>query len=175
MLLDLSSLSLLIILNRLTVTRQDSMMKEVKDSMLKGNEELLVGEKNRANHELAAIESSLQQLCVSIRDEANEESKRNLEQLLEEMQEEKASNEIFQKTCEEALLKTKNIHDGIEQEIKNTKADNHSKAVAGLINTDGEVRNVKQNILETDAKGGSFAGAGIFHGLDLSISSSKNE
>ena len=64
---------------------------------------------------------------------------------------------------------------GIEQEIKNTKADNNSRAVAGLVNTPGEVWNIKQNISDTDAKGGSFAGAGIIHGLDLSIPSSKNE
>ena len=151
------------------------MMKEVKDSMLKGNEELLDREKDRADRELAAIESSMKQLLVSIRDEVNEESKRNLEQLLEEMQEQKASNEFLRKTCEEALLKTKNIHDGIEQEIKNTKADNNSKAVAGLINTSGQVRNVKQNISDTSAGGGSFAGAGIIQDLDLSIPSSKNE
>ena len=151
------------------------MMKEVKDSILKGNEELLDREKDRADRELAAIESSMKQLLVSIRDEVNEESKRNLEQLLEEMQEQKASNDFFRKTCEEALLKTKNIHNGIKQEIKNTKADNNSKAVAGLINTSGKVRNVKQNISDTSAGGGSFAGAGIIQDLDLSIPSSKNE
>ena len=151
------------------------MMKEVKDSILKGNEELLDREKDRADRELAAIESSMKQLLVSIRDEVNEESKRNLEKLLEEMQEQKASNDFFRKTCEEALLKTKNIHNGIEQEIKNTKADNNSKAVAGLINTSGKVRNVKQNISDTSAGGGSFAGAGIIQDLDLSIPSSKNE
>ena len=60
-------------------------MKEVKDSMLKGNEELLDKEKARVNRELAAIESSMKQLSVSIRDEVNEALKRNLEQLLEEM------------------------------------------------------------------------------------------
>jgi len=151
------------------------MMKEVKDSMLKSSELRLDKEKARANRELVAIESSLKQLSVSIRDEVNEESKRNLEQLLEEMQEQKASNEVFRKTCEEALLKTKNIHDGIEQEIKNTKADNNSRAVAGLINTPGEVRNIKQNISGISASGGSFAGSGIIYGQDLSIPSSKNE
>ncbi len=60
-------------------------MKEVKDSMLKSNEVRLDKEKARANRELAAIESSLKQLLVNIWDEVNEESKRNLEQLLEEM------------------------------------------------------------------------------------------
>ena len=150
-------------------------MKEVKDSMLKGNEVRLDEEKARANRELAVIESSMKQLLVSIRDEVNEESKRNLEQLLEEMQEQKASNEVFRKTCEEALLKTKNLHDRIEQEIMNTKADNNSRAVAGLINTPGEVRNIKQNISGTSANGGSLAGSGIIYGQDLSIPSSKNE
>lgn len=151
------------------------MIKEVKDSILKSNELRLDEEKARANRESAAIESSLKQLSVNIRDEVNEESKQNLEQLLEEIQEQKASNEVFRKTCEEALFKTKNIYNRIEQEIKNTKADNNSRAVAGLINTDGEVCNIKQNISNTSAKGWSVAGAGIIHGQDLSIPSSRNE
>jgi len=99
--------------------------------------------------------------------------KRSLEQLLEEMQEQKASNEVFRKSYEEALLKTKNIHDGIEQEIKNTKVDNNSRAVGGLINTPREVRNIKQNISDTSVGGGSFAGAEIIQGLDLSIPCSR--
>lgn len=157
------------------MTHQESIMKEMKDLILKGNEESLDKEKARANRDSETIESSIEQLSVSIRDEVNTQSKRNLEQLLEEMQEQKTSNEIFRKTCEEALLKTKSVHEGIEQEIKNTKADNNSKAVAGLINTSGTVRNIKQNISDTSAGGGSFAGAGIIHDLDLSIPSSKNE
>ena len=150
-------------------------MKEVKDSMLKSNEIRLDEENERANRELAIIENSLKQLSISIRDEFNEESKWNLEQLLEEMQEQKASNEVFRKTCEEAILKTRNIHNGIEQDIKNTKADNNSRAVAGLVNTSGEVRKIKQNISDTSAIRESFAGAGIFQGLDLSIPSSRNK
>jgi len=47
--------------------------------MLKSNKLRLNKEKARANRKLAAIESSLKQLSVSIRDEVNEESKRNLE------------------------------------------------------------------------------------------------
>lgn len=50
----------------------------MKDFMLKGNEELLNKEKARVNSELAAIESSMEQLLVSIRHEVNEESKQNL-------------------------------------------------------------------------------------------------
>ena len=157
------------------MTRQESMMKEVKDAMLKGNEVRLDEEEARAKRELAVIESSMKQLLVSIRHEVDEASKQSLEQLLEETQEQKASNEVFRKTCEEELLKTKNFHDGIELDIKNTKADNNSRAVAGLINTHGEVRNIKQNISDTSATGGSFAGAGIIQDLDLSIPSSGNK
>ena len=58
--------------------RQESIIKEVKDFMLKSNEELLDKEKARANSELAAIKSSIEQLSISIRHEVNEESKRNL-------------------------------------------------------------------------------------------------
>lgn len=171
---DLYSSSLLITFDRFAMVRQESLMKEMKDSMLKNNEEYLNKEKARAIRESAEIEKSLKQLSISIGDEINKGSKRNLEQLLKGMQEQKASNEMLRKACEEALLKTDQIHNNIEQEIKNTKADNNSRAVAGLINIDGEVRNIKQNLSDTCAKGGSFAGAGIIRGLDLSIPSSRN-
>lgn len=86
------SFSLIIItLNRLAVARQEFVMIEIKDSMLQSNEELLSGEKDRADRELAVIESSLEHLSLSIRSQINEESKRNLEQLLEDMQGEKSS------------------------------------------------------------------------------------
>ena len=151
------------------------MMKEIKDSIIKSNKIRLDEEKARANRESTAIESSLKQLSISIQDEVDKESKKYLQQLLEETQGQKASNEIFRKTCEEALLRTKNIYDQIEQEINNTKADNNSIAVAGLINTPGDFRHVKQNISGTSASGGSFAGSGIIYGQDLSIPSSGNK
>jgi len=151
------------------------MIKEMKDFMLKSNEVRLNKEKARANRELAAIESFLKQLSVSIWDEINEESKRNLKQLLKKMQKQKIFNEVFRKTCEKALLKTKNIYSGIEQEIKNIKADNNSKAVTELINISEEVRKIKQNISNTFAEGGSFASVGIIQGLNLSISSFRTK
>jgi hypothetical protein len=151
------------------------MIKEMKDFMLKSNEVRLNKEKARANRELAAIESFLKQLSVSIWDEINEESKRNLKQLLKKMQKQKIFNEVFRKTCEKALLKTKNIYSGIEQEIKNIKADNNSKAVTELINISEEVRKIKQNISNTFAEGGSFASVEIIQGLNLSISSFRTK
>jgi cytochrome c556 len=166
---------LLIASLRLTVTRQGFMMEEMKDSMLKNIESFLDEEKARANREFAAIESSLEKLSLSIQHEFNEDSKRSLQQLLREMQEQRASNKVFRITCEQALLKTKNVHDGIEQEIKNTKADKNSKAVAGIMNASGKVQNVKQNLSDTIATDGSLAAAGIIHDVDLSISSSKDE
>ena len=154
-------------------------MQEVKDSMLQSNVSRLDEEKARADRESIALETSLSQLSIRIRDEVNnQETKQSLEQLLAEMQGQKASNEVFRETCEKALLQTKsvnvNVHDGIQQEIKETKADDSSDAVAGLVNTDGEVRNVKQNISNTSATGGSFAGAGIIQGRNfLPVSSSR--
>lgn len=70
---------------RLIVTRQRFLIKEVKDSMLKNNEIRLNKENERANLELAIIEGSLKQLSISIRDEFNEKSKRDLEQLLKKI------------------------------------------------------------------------------------------
>jgi hypothetical protein len=56
------------------------------------------------------------------------------------MQEQKASNEVFQKTCQAALLKT---HDEIEQDIKLPKQIKNTKLVIGLVNTPGRVRIVE--------------------------------
>lgn len=67
----------------------------MKDFVLKNNEVRLNEEKARANRELVAIESSMKQLSISIRDEINEESKRNLKQLLEKMQKQKILNKVF--------------------------------------------------------------------------------
>lgn len=51
-----------------------------------------------------------------------------------------------------------------------------SSAICGTQRyTSGEFRKIKQNMSDTSARGGSFAGAGIIQGLDLSISSSRNE
>ena len=57
------------------MVRQESIMKEIKDFILKSNKELLDKEKARANSELTAIESSIKQLLINIRHEINEESK----------------------------------------------------------------------------------------------------
>ncbi|KAL6713291.1 hypothetical protein ACLMJK_008756 [Lecanora helva] len=158
----------------LAVASQGLMMKEVKESMLKSNELRLEEEQARADRELARIESSMKQLSINMQAEVDKESKQNLGQLLEQMQEQKASNDVFRKTCEEALLKTKYAYDEIDQDIRNTGADDNSKAVAGLINMPGGAQNVKQIISDTSARGGSFAGAGILHGVDLQIPSSRD-
>ena len=50
----------------------------MKDSILKSNKLRFNKEKARVNRELVVIESFLKQLLVSIRDEVNGESKRNL-------------------------------------------------------------------------------------------------
>jgi len=62
----LHNFSLLTALDKLTVTRQGFMMKEMKDFMLKSNEVRLDKEKARANRELVAIKNFLKQLLVNI-------------------------------------------------------------------------------------------------------------
>lgn len=77
------------------------------------------------------------------------------------MQKQKIFNEIFQKTCEKELLKIKNIHDEIEQKIKNIKANKNNRAIIKFINIFEEVRKIKQNISNTSIKERSFASAKI--------------
>jgi len=91
------------------------------------------------------------------------------------MQKQKVFNEVFRKTCEKALLKTKNIHSEIEQKIKNIKADNNSRAVTKFINISEEVRKIKQNISNTFAEERSFANVEIIQDLNLSISSFRTK
>lgn len=137
--------------------------------MLRRHQAFLNKEKARANRELVAIESFLEQLSVTIQHEVDEELKESLQQLLEEMKKQKASNEILRKTIEEALLMTKIAEDEIQLDVKDTTEDNSSKAVPGLIDTCGEFRNVRVNISGTTATNGSFVAAGILQNVDLSM------
>jgi vacuolar-type H+-ATPase subunit E/Vma4 len=91
------------------------------------------------------------------------------------MQKQKIFNEVFRKTCEKALLKIKNIHSKIEQEIKNIKANNNNRVVTKFINIFEEVRKIKQNISNTFVEEKSFANAKIIQDLNLSISSFKTK
>src|SRR4051794_12954900 len=106
----------------------------MKDMMLQQNEAVIRREILRAEIERSAIESSLQQLSISIT-QPNEEAERS-RQLLEEIRQRKASNDTFRKMCEEALSQT--AYERTRQKIKGVRATNDSSAWAGFVNTSGE-------------------------------------
>jgi hypothetical protein len=139
-------------------------MKEMKDMMLQQNEAVIQREILRAESERSAIESSLQQLSISIT-QPNEEAEQSRQELLEEIRKQKASNDTFRKMCEEALSKT--TYERTGQKIKGVRATNDSSAWAGFINTSGEEGRIEQDISDVTADNRSFAGAGVIRNLDF--------
>ena len=134
--------------------------------------ENLVGQKlSRAESEGAMIESTVQRLSDTANDPLEDEEQ-SRDDLIEELRYQKASNEAFRKACEEAILQLSNGRTG--HTIRNTKAINHSHALAGAINTINGSSHVRLDISNTTAEDWSFAGAGIINNLDLSSVLSNN-
>lgn len=144
-------------------------MEDVKNIILEGNQKWLEEDANRAQREYQVIEASLQSLSAQLTTDISKEYEQNLQELIEEIQAQKESNEALQKTCAEALAKTKNSLAGIKQVIKNTKAEDNSKAYAGIFGANVDVKDVDQNISDTFASGGSISLAGIMGDVDLSM------
>ena len=90
---------------------------------------------------------------------------RSRQELLEEIRQQKASNDTFRKICEEALSRTTYERRG--QKIKGVRATNDSSALAGFINTSGEESKIEQDISDVTANNRSFAGAGVIRNLDF--------
>lgn len=139
-------------------------MKEIKDMMLQQNEVVIQREILRVESERSSIESSLQQLSIS-GTQQNAEVERNRQELLEAIQQQKASSDIFRKMCEEALSRTTFERTG--QKIRGVKATNESSALAGFINTSREEMKIEQDISDVTADNKSFAGAGVIRNLDF--------
>ena len=139
-------------------------MEEMKDMILQQNEAVIQREILRAESERTAIESSLQQLSVSTT-QPNEEAERSRQELLEEIRQQKASNDTFWRICEEALSRT--IYERTGQRIKGVRATNDSTALAGFINTTGEQLKIDQDISDITADKRSFAGAGVIMNMDF--------
>jgi hypothetical protein len=132
--------------------------------MLQQNEAVIEREILRAENERSSIESSLQQLSIK-GTQQNAEVERSRQELLEAIQQQKVSNDIFRKMCEEALSKTTFERTG--QKIRGVRATNDSSALAGFINTSGEEVNIEQDISDVTADNRSFAGAGVIRNLDF--------
>jgi hypothetical protein len=131
------------------LARQGYLMKEMKDTMLQQNEAVVQREIARADVEWMAIEGSLQQLLVGGSIRLSEESERSRQELLQEMRQQKASNDAFRRICEEALSRT--VYERTGQKIKGVKAINYSAALTEFINTLGEEFKIDQDISSVTA------------------------
>ena len=139
-------------------------MNEMKDMMLQQNEAAIHREIHRAESERLAIENSLQQLPVSSA-QLSEEAEVSRQELLQEIQEQKASNDSFRRMCEEALSRT--VYERTGQKIKGVRATDDSAALAGFVNITGEGLKIDQDISDVTADKRSFAAAGVIMNMDF--------
>lgn len=152
------------------MTRNGVLLEGMKTAMLQQNEVALQQEMARTEREQSGIESSLERLSVHGDDSGDSlavDVKQSKEELLEEMRQQKASNEALRKTCEEAISKLVYERTGNTIKIKGTRAKDHSTALAGWVNTLGEGFKPNLDISDTTADGYSFAGAGVIMDLDF--------
>lgn len=147
------------------MARQENIMAEIKDMMLKQNEIALQREITRAGTESADIERILQQLPINANTELSEESEQSKQELLEAIHQQRAYNELLQEECEEAFAKT--VCERTGQKIRHVKATNHSSALTGFINTSGEELRIDQDISNVTADNWSIATAGVMNNVDF--------
>lgn len=152
-------------IHSITTTRQEYIMKEMKDVMLKQNETILQQEIARADGQRTEIESSLEQLSVGESTRLSEESEESRQELLQEIRQQQASNNALRKMCEETLSRT--VYERTGQKIKGVKATDDSFALAGFINTSGEESKIDQDISDITAHNRGFAAAGVIKNLDF--------
>jgi len=140
-------------------------MKEMKDMMLRQNEAVLQQEITRADGQRTDIERALLHISVADNTQASGESAQSRQELLQEVRQQRASNDAFRRMCEEALSRT--VFERTGQKIKGVKATDHSSAIAGFINTSGEELKIDQDISDVTATNRSFAGAGVIKNLNF--------
>ncbi|XTI90271.1 hypothetical protein V2W45_1522116 [Cenococcum geophilum] len=142
-------------------SRQENLMKEMKDMMLRQNKATM---KQRVEH-------SLQQLTVSgssklnARSKQSGESEQSRQELLQELGRQQAANTAFKEMFEEALSRT--VYERTGQKIKGVKATNNSSALAGFINKSGEELKIDQDISDVTADNWSVAVARVIKNVDL--------
>ena len=149
----------------ISTTRQETIMKEMKNMMLKQNEAVIQQEVARADSEDVRIANAMQQLSRYENTGRGEELEDSRQKLLLEMGQQQASNDNFRKMCEEVLSRI--VQERTGQKIKGVKAINHSSAVAGFINVSDEEMRIDQDISDVTAENRSFAGAGVIRDLNF--------
>jgi hypothetical protein len=147
------------------MSRQDNLMKQMKDMMLQQNEVILQQQIAQADSETTGLEHSLQNFTADSKTEADEESEQSKEELLEELKKQQAASTALRDMCEEAFSQT--VYERTGQKIKGVKATNDSSALAGFINTSGEELKINQDISDVTADKRSFSAAGVIKNMDF--------
>jgi hypothetical protein len=156
---------LLIRIYSISMSRQGSLMKEMKDMMLQQNETILYQQATRVDNQNMEIERSLQQFSISDGTGLNDESEQCRQELLQEIRQEQSSNNTFREMCVEALSRT--VYERTGQKIKGVKATNYSSVLTGFINTSGEELKIDQDISDITADNWSVAVAGVAKNVDF--------
>lgn len=151
-----------------TSIQSQEMIEEVKNFLLQGQESAIVGRLPQIDRESAEVENSIQHFSSegSIQNlEPSEELAVDRQELLYELQQQRASIDIYRKTCEEAISKL--TYERTGQRIKGVKATNFSRVIAGSLNTSGMTPNHPQDISDVTADCWSITMAGTFANVEF--------
>jgi hypothetical protein len=151
------------------MSRQENMMQEMKDIMLKHHEGVLQQQIARATTETANTECAMQQLTTSggefrslLQDRGSEQSSR---EYFHELERQRVTHKVLKEICTEALSQI--VYERTGQKIKSVTATNNSSALAGFINTSGEESRIDQDISDVTADNWSIAAAGVIKNMDF--------
>jgi hypothetical protein len=146
----------------LTTSRQEYIMKEMKDMMLQQNEVVVQQQIVQVDTGSAEVQRAVQHL---MNDDQSGTPPQNKEELLQELKRQQETNKTFKDMCEEALFTT--THERTGQKIRGLKATNNSSALAGFINTSGDKWKINQDISDLHADNWSTALAGVIENVDF--------
>jgi hypothetical protein len=151
------------------MSRQENVMQEMKDMMLKYHKGVVRQQITQANTKTAEVECSMHQLTAHggelslvLQDQESEQSR---QKVLQELGQQQVAINILKDICEEALSHT--VFERTGQKIKGIKATNNSSALAGFINTSGEESRIDQDISDVTADNWSIAAAGVIKNMDF--------
>ncbi|KAF2016554.1 hypothetical protein BU24DRAFT_422914 [Aaosphaeria arxii CBS 175.79] len=155
----------------ITTARQENLMKELRDMMLRQNEVVIREQVVQADAEANEIQSTIEQLTVgtssklSLKAQSSAELEHSRQEVFQELGRQQDANNILRELCEEALSQT--VHERTGQKIKGVYATNNSSALAGFINTSEQESRIDQDISDVVADNWSLAVAGVVKNIDF--------
>ncbi|KAH8889899.1 hypothetical protein GQ53DRAFT_842471 [Thozetella sp. PMI_491] len=138
------------------MARQEHVVEEMREVMLRQNEVIIAREIARADEQRTTIENGLRQISTVCDTEPDEESIKSSKDLRRELRHQQASNDAFRKACEEAHSKTVS-----EQKIRAVRVATSGVALVGFINTSAEGVGIRQDISDIIAESSGVAVVGV--------------